>query len=47
MRSGAFNESAEELARALTILSSLAATGRPNPVDRPMLETLERSLSGE
>lgn len=47
MRIGALSGSAEELSRALAILSSLAASGRLDPVDRPMLENLERAVRHE
>jgi tetratricopeptide (TPR) repeat protein len=44
MQIGAFTAGAEELSRALAILSLLAARDRLDPVDRPMLENLERAL---
>jgi len=44
IRAGMFNKSAEEFARALAIFSILAANGRLDPVDQPMLEHLQRAL---
>ena len=37
-------ERTEDLMRAFVILSSLAASGRLDPVDQPVLDELERAL---